>query len=232
MSDNARFDFWYAVNNTEVVLAPERRLETFGATVLNYHLVTELLDSVNRCRVREGRIEAHQPEIVTPQSFAETLLDGFGDEASRYAEWLRAHERDLHILKYGFMVRKQETSEHIVSDPLPTVVERVRKALAESRDPLAALAIGVDQPWEVCLLKLMVEVVEHSVAGNVRDLKRRNAFNLARLDPVRRQIEEAFQAAAHDAAAIGRLGHLLQQHGLFKEYEDRFFSLVRSQRGG
>ena len=33
------FDFWFAVNNTEIRLLPKRHLETFGSTVLNYHLV-------------------------------------------------------------------------------------------------------------------------------------------------------------------------------------------------
>ena len=94
MSDDSQFDFWYAVNNTRVLLAPTSRLETFGATVLNYHLVTELLDDVTKIRVREGRVKAARPEILAPDSVLENLLDGFGDQARHYAEWLRRNERD------------------------------------------------------------------------------------------------------------------------------------------
>jgi hypothetical protein len=47
-----QFDFWYAVNNTEVVLAPRRHLETFGNTLINYHMVSELMDNVGQVRVR------------------------------------------------------------------------------------------------------------------------------------------------------------------------------------
>ena len=35
------FDFWYAVNNTEVLEMPLGRLETFGSTLIHYRLVTE-----------------------------------------------------------------------------------------------------------------------------------------------------------------------------------------------
>jgi len=34
-------DFHYALENTKVILPPQKRLETFGTTVLNYHLITE-----------------------------------------------------------------------------------------------------------------------------------------------------------------------------------------------
>jgi hypothetical protein len=71
------FDFWYAVNNTEVLELPRGRLETFGSTLINYHLVTELMDAVGQVRVREGRIQSFRPEILTPQSFSESPLEGF-----------------------------------------------------------------------------------------------------------------------------------------------------------
>ena len=42
--DTEEFDFWYAVNNTEIVRQPSGQLETFGTTVLNYFLLTEIMD--------------------------------------------------------------------------------------------------------------------------------------------------------------------------------------------
>ena len=47
MDEIDHFDFWYAVNNTEVIQLPTRQLETFGTTALNYVLVSELMDSVD-----------------------------------------------------------------------------------------------------------------------------------------------------------------------------------------
>lgn len=217
-------DFWYAVNNTEVVVMPLRRLETFGATVVDYHLVTELMDSVNRVRVREGRIHAFRPQIVTPSSFVESILEGFQHEAAEaYANWLREHESDLLILRYGFRIRKEGSRDEIVSDAMDTVLERVRSDLDRRPNPLAALVRGVDEPWEVCLVKLMVEMVQRSAPGHMQDL---------RADPTgsRHDIETAFRRAARDASAVPALAACLKSHGLFKEYEDRFFAVVRSHR--
>ncbi len=221
-------DIWYAVNNTRILVTPARRLETFGATILNYHLITELLDSVDRIRIREGRIQAQRPQIMTPSSYAGSLLDGFGEEAEKYADWLRTHEGDLQILQYGFVIRKKEISEEIVSDSLETVCERVCKRIASKDDPMAAVVVGVDEPWEVCLLKLMVDVIRESAPGNVRDIRRRHLLDDVGGVPraVRNEIEADFAEAARNAERIKPLGQKLQKYGLFEEYEDRFYSLL------
>lgn len=225
-------DIWYAVNNTRLLVTPARRLETFGTTILNYHLITELLDSVDQIRIREGRIQAQRPQIMTPSSYAGSLLDGFGEEAEQYADWLRKHEGDLQILQYGFVIRKKEISEEIISDSLETVCERVCKRIASKDDPMAAVVVGVDEPWEVCLLKLMVDVIRESAPGNVRDIRRRHLLDDVGGVPraVRNEIEADFAEAARNAELIKPLGNKLQKYGLFEEYEDRFYSLLGPRR--
>lgn len=227
-----QFDFLYAINNTRVVLLPSRRLETFGATVLNYHLVSELMDTVNKVRIREGRIQAHRPQIVTPTSMTSNQLEGFGQEAERYVEWLREHAQDLRMLQYGFVISKQEGTEEIVTDNLASVLERVEKEVRQKDDPLAAVVAGVDSPWEVSLLKMMVEVSGRSFPGNVRELERHNLFALDNGVPVviRQELDADFHAAGKNPALISALGKKLQKHGVFAEYEDRFFALVKANR--
>ncbi len=171
MSNDPQFDFWYAVNNTEVVSIPKNRLETFGTTMVNYYLVSELMDSVDKVRVREGKLKAYRPEIITPPSITDEMLDGFGDEAQDYANWLRQHAQDMQMLKYGFKVQKQEINDYILSDSIEAVVDRVKEDLAERDDPLGAVLVGVDRPWEVCLLKLMMELVQGSAQGNIQDIR-------------------------------------------------------------
>ena len=127
MKKRSTFDFWYAVNNTEVVLMPSRKLETFGATILNYHLVTELMDTADQTRVREGRMQANRPQIVTPEAYSKVLLEGFGEEAAKYVEWLRTHEKDIRILQYGYRLKQEAFSEHVVSENLETVIKRVEE---------------------------------------------------------------------------------------------------------
>jgi hypothetical protein len=219
------FDFWYAVNNTEVLVRPQRRLETFGATVVDYRLVAEVMDRADQVRVREGRLHAERPEIVTPSSFAETALEGFrGDAPARYLQWLREHEKDLLILRYGFRLRNNASREELVTDRMDAVIERVRADMNHHGNPLAALVRGVDEPWEVCLVKLAVDLVQHSAGHHARVLRE---------DPTgdRHEIEQAFSRAARDRACLDGLADLLRRRGLFGEYEDRFFALVRHHQG-
>jgi hypothetical protein len=90
----------------------------------------------------------------------------------------------------------------------------------------------VDSPWEVCLLKMMVEVSGHSYPGNVRELERHNLFadSNGMSQGLRQDIEADFQAANRNPALISGLGRKLQQKGIFAEYEDRFFALVKTHR--
>ncbi|MBI2437675.1 MAG: hypothetical protein HYV36_02525 [Lentisphaerae bacterium] len=224
-------NFWYAVNNTEVVVMPSNYLETFGATRLHYHLVSELMDSVNRIRVREGTIQARQPQIITPNSYASEILEGFGDQANQYADWLREHAKDLRILEYGFKVQKTEISEQVITGPVKEILERVKKSAREKNDPLTGVILGVDDPWEVCVLKFMVDVIRQSIPRNNQDLNRRRLWEDADGVPrgVRADIEKHFLLATGNPALVKELGLKLRRYGLFEEYEDRFFALVRQQ---
>ena len=227
-----KFDFWYAINNTEIVSLPSRKLETFGATILNYHVVSELMDCVNQVRVREGRIQSFRPQIVLPNtaSFEQAMLEGFGEAAERYIDWLRDHRLELHILQYGFKIKKEEFSEQVLTDNVNAVIERVKEGVSNRKDPFSAVVRGVDDPWEVSLLKLMMEVIRASVPGNVQDLRRRNLFGETDGVPnvVRQEIEDAFLAASRQPALIKRLAALLEKHGLFERYQDRFFALLKA----
>jgi hypothetical protein len=166
-------DFHYALENTKVILSPQKRLETFGTTVLNYHLITEEMDAVNRMRVREGRIHAQKPELVTPDGFAKLLLDGFGEKAERYADAVSEFASQITILKYGFTFRKDETRRYDVTGALAEVSDRVKRDVEAKGDPLSAVLTGVDDGWEVCLLKFALDMVLASGGDHVRDLKRR-----------------------------------------------------------
>ncbi len=227
MSTNPQFDFWYAVNNTEVIATPQNRLETFGTTMVNYYLISELMDSVNKVRVREGKLKAFRPEIITPPTITDEMLEGFGAEAQDYADWLRNHAQDLQVLKYGFKIQKKEINDYILSDPLEAVVERVKTELSERNDPLGAVLVGVDRPWEVCLLKLMVELVQGSAQGNIQDIRQMQRDRKAQLHQA---LEKAFLDASRDASKVPALAELLRANGLFERYEDRFFAAVRASK--
>jgi len=226
------FDFWYAVNNTDVKLMPSRHLETFGTTILNYHLITELMDSVDRVRIREGRLEAGRPQIITPDAYSQTAMEGFGDEARQYVDWLREHEQDLRILQYGYRLRQESYSEHIVTDTLDPVVARVKASVKAKGDPMSAVVVGVDDPWDVCLVRLFWEVIQKSALFNIQEMQKKQLFDDDKGVPrgIRNDVEAAFKAANNDPSLIQTLGSKLHALGLFREYEDRFFSLVKSKQ--
>lgn len=232
MNEKNTFDFWYAVNNTEIIQLPARHLETFGTTVLHYHLVSELMDSVNQVRVREGRIKASRPQIITPEAYASTFLEGFGEEARRYVDWLREHEKDVRILQYGYSLSQEAFSEHLVTDNVKAVVERVKNEVKANNDPFSAVLLGVDEPWDVCLVKLFWEVIQNSARLNIQQMEQRHMFEQEDGVPrgLRQEIEAAFLTASRNPLLIKPLARKLHAYGLFNDYQDRFFALVRSAR--
>ncbi len=224
------FNFWYAVNNTDVKVMPSGHLETFGSTLLNYYLITELMDDTSRVRIREGKLEAGRPQIITPDAYAHTTLEGFGEEARQYVDWLREHEQDIRVLQYGYRLKQESYHENIVSDHLDQVVDRVKKNVHDKNDPLSAVVVGVDDPWDVCLVRLFWEVIQASALINIREMQRHKLFEQEGGVPrgVRRDIDDAFKAASKDPAKIKALGTKLNAMGLFEEYQDRFFALLKS----
>src|SRR6266576_5847101 len=116
--------FEYAIENTQVILAPERQIATFGSTSFRFYLISELMDRVNRVRVRDGRIQADRPQILTPEHFSRLLLEGFGEKAERYIDQLREHARNISVLRYGFQFRKTDVNERMFRDPLDAVINR------------------------------------------------------------------------------------------------------------
>ena len=165
--------FQYAIENTKVVLAPDRRIDTFGSTNFRFQLVTELMDRAGVIRVRDGRIEAERPQIMAPGHYARLLLDGFGEEARQFAEWLENRPEKPAFLKYGFSFRKSEVMENVIHGSPEEAIERIRTGIGPANEPLTAIIQGVDDAWEVCLLKFTIDLIQQSAGGNMNDFRRR-----------------------------------------------------------
>ena len=166
-------DFQYAVENTRVIVAPERNIASFGITSFRFYLITELMDRVNEIRVRDGKIHAERPQILTPEHYCRLLLDGFGDKAQRYVDQLRDHLRDVAVLRYGFQFRKTDVTENTVRDSIEGVIEKTKRKVEHSDEPLSAVIQGVDDAWEICLLKFTIDLIQRSSGGNIGDFRKR-----------------------------------------------------------
>ena len=232
MSNDKTFDFHYAVANTEILIPPTGRLETFGDTILGYVLVSEAQDEIGRCKVRTGRMRMRKPLLVTPEAYAERSLEGFSDEARKYLEWLRDNGQEVHVLRYGYSLSRESFSEQDVSRPIGDVLEDAARDIRARKDPYLALVRGVEDPWDVCLLRLFLDSVSRSARHNIEQLAQRQVavhHNPGVSPQVRQEIEEAFAAAAKDPSLRNRLGALLQKHSVFSAYEERFFGLFRER---
>ena len=163
----------YAIENTQVIVAPQRRIATFGDTSFRFFLVTELMDSVNKVRVRDGRLHAERPQIITPGQIHRLLVEGFSEHAEDFMGWLKEHAPQLAVLKYGFQFRKTDISDRLISSSLEDVIENLRIQVEQSEDPLSAVIQGVDAGWEICLLKFASDLIQESSSGNLGDFRGR-----------------------------------------------------------
>jgi len=166
-------DFQYAIENTQVILEPAHQIATFGNTSFRFYLISELMDQVNEVRVRDGRIHAERPQILTPEHYCRLLLEGFGDKAQKYVEQFRERARTAAVVRYGFQFRKTDVTEKTVRDSIEKVVARTKSQVQQSDEPLSAVIQGVDDAWEVCLLKFTIDLIERSSGGNFGDFRKR-----------------------------------------------------------
>lgn len=163
--------FHYAMENTHVIVPPRRSIATLGDSHFNYFLVTEDMDQVNLSHVREGSIRAERPQLLTPEYFRKFMLEGFGKQAEQFAQAMQDNPEFFTLLKYGFRVKKDEIRSYQLHEPMAEVTDKVTGEVAARNDPLSTVLIGIDDAWEVCLLKFMMEMVQKSAPGNFKHLR-------------------------------------------------------------
>jgi hypothetical protein len=56
------------------------------------------------------------------------------------------------------------------------VVAELQVEVDRAEDPLRAIVIGVDEGWEVCLLKFAADLIQQAAGDNTRDFRRRGLF--------------------------------------------------------
>ena len=225
----------YAVRHTEILRTPKQSLYTFGTTNIYYYLVTEpvyseLMKNTNETVVREGRVVAERPRIVTPYYLSR--LEGFSAEARRYfEESMQEHGSNIHGLFYTYRNEPKELT--IVSDSLLSVVDKLNAEIDKRGDPLAAIIKGEDELWDVSLIKFIYEVTRSSLQDNLSQLGSRGLLNIdAAGIPVdaRVRIDELFQKVTKGESEPNELKEELDRWGLFEEYEDRFFNIFKKRR--
>ena len=170
-------DIHYALETTRVLREPDRRIATFGETRFEFQLISELMDRSGEVRIRTGAVEAQRPRILRPEAYRDVELEGFHPSArarfDKLLERFRSEGRDLAFLQYGFQFRRGEVHEEIVHDSMDSVRERVLEDIRRSGNPALAVIEGVDDTWEISILKFSFEMILRSHEINAFDFKRR-----------------------------------------------------------
>ena len=170
-------DIHYALETTKVLREPDRRIDTFGETRFEFQLISELMDRTGEVRIRTGSVEAMRPRILRPSAYNEVQLEGFDPSArarfDKLVEKLRAEGKDLAFLQYGFQFRRGNVHEEIIHDTMDAVRERVLEDIRKSGNPSLAVIEGVDDAWEISILKFSFEMILRSHEINAFDFKRR-----------------------------------------------------------
>ncbi|GAF80841.1 unnamed protein product [marine sediment metagenome] len=224
-----------AARHTEILRHPRQHLSTFGITNIYYYLVTEpvyteLVESASETVIREGRVIAERPKIVTPYYL--THLEGFSYDARKYFEMLlRMHGADTPGLLYTY---KNEPKElNIVSDSWMLVVEKLNRDIDARGDPMTSIIKGQDDLWDVSLLKFIYEITSRSLQSNIAQLGSRGLLGMSHGGvPIeaRQHIEELFTRVASGECPAHDLEAELNRWGVFPEYQDRFFALVKDKK--
>ena len=212
----------YALQNTELVRAPQQSLATFGSSVVDYYVVTELVG--NASVVRDGKVIAERPRIVTPAYLVN--VEGFSDQARRYiAMMARDHPHDSGIF---YRYKNEPKGMNVVSEPVKQVISKLSSQIEEEHNPLSTIIRGVEEMWDVSLLMFIYQLTTKSVRTNVAEFNQRGFLDIDSggvPQGARDYIEELFEQAGHNLARAPELVAELNRWGLFAEYQDRFFAL-------
>jgi hypothetical protein len=224
-----------AVNNTEILRPPKRSLATFGTTNIYYYLVTEpsyaeLVEAATETVVREGRVIAERPKIVTPYYLSH--LEGFSSEARKYFDSLiQSHGPNAPGLFYTY--KNEPKGLNIVSDNLRAVVDKINSDIDKQGDPLASIIRGQDELWDVSLMKFIYEMTRSSLPDNLAQMGRRGLLDTdSRGIPadVRIRMEKLFELAQKGDIEPRELKEELDRWGIFDDYQDRFLGLFKGRR--
>ena len=224
-----------AVKQTEILRPPKQTIATFGTTNIGYYLVTEpayaeLVKNVTETVVREGRVIAERPRIVTPYYLSQ--LEGFSPEARKYFDKLvRIHGANTPGLLYTYKNEPKELT--IVSDNLLSVVNKLNAEIDKRGDPLASIIKGEDEFWDVSLMKFIFEVTRSSLPDNLTQMRARGLLDIdAGGIPadVRLRVDELFGKVLQGEYEPYELKAELDRWDLFEEYEDRFLAIFRKGR--
>ncbi|MFA5316788.1 MAG: hypothetical protein WC369_05135 [Dehalococcoidales bacterium] len=221
-----------AVRHTEIIRLPTQSLATFGTTNLAYFLLTEpayqeAAGEAAETVVREGRVIAEKPRIVTPYYLSR--LEGFSGNARRYLGML-LETQGAHTPGLFYTYKNELRQTNIVTENMRAVVRKINEEIDRKADPLTSIIKGEDELWDVSLLKFIYEMTKSSLGHNMRQLQSRGMLDIDSggiPQDARLRIEELFREVTRGEREPKELKEELDRWDIFEEYQDRFFATFK-----
>ncbi len=219
-----------AIAMTRIIRPPRRALSTFGSTVIHYHVVSQPVyeeifeDEHKDTIIRHGIVRADRPQIVTPGYLSRS--EGFGQEAAEYLDFLmNRFGADSPGLLYKYKNEPQST-DTVSGEPLQ-VAAKIRDEIERDEKLLHTVLLGVDEMWDVSVMKFIYEFTNESAKSNFSELSERNLLDDEGGVPrdARLRIEDLLTRANRREIDPSDVHEELVRWGLFEEYQERFFRL-------
>ena len=226
-------DLIKAVQKTRVARKPLQHLATFGTSIINYYVITEpIYSDIDELKketvVRTGRVNSGKPQIVTP-TYA-LNLKGFSSEAYKYLEFI-SNKFGVNSPGVLYQYKNEPGKINILNGSVEEVSNNIIKELNTKKDKLTAVIVGVDELWDVSLLKFIHDFTSESLVSNV------NEFNSRGLLQPQDQFGGVPKAAVQrieilfNQVGFGADPEILKKEldrwGLFDHYEERFLNLFK-----
>lgn len=217
---------WRVLGESRVIRFPRHRLATFGRSEIQYQLVTGVSTDPMRSNLRTGRVIAQRPQILTPDVFVERFKN-FGDDANAFERFFNDNFADsFRGLEYTFQNVLESTVPHHI-DPRE-LARNIRKDMDARDAAREAVILGREDGWGLALMKFILEETSQSFAVNMRELDERGMFDPHASEArQRREVESLLRRAESDPTLVNTLAALLHRTGLFNEYQDQFFRLIK-----
>ena len=120
----------------------------------------------------------------------------------------------------------------IVSNSPEQVADRIGRQIDKDSKSLEAVIIGVDELWDVSLMKFIFDWTNRSVSGNSADFRLAGRLSVNNGVPTdaRIRIDQMFEQVKKGNVDPSVLHQELENWQVFDEYQDRFFTILKGRR--
>lgn len=236
-----------AIQETEILRHPQKLIATNETSILHYYVLAEpaylevMENEGPETKIREGQVTWEKPRLFTPGYILG--MENFSHEAQGAFRTLANRFPDLASLLYQMRYRKEYAKTTTISSSILDTCEKISAEIGEEEEIITAIIKGVDELWDVSLIKFIQEfIVQSALHSQLPDYRRQGLVTVDQQTGfhrvsqrggvpliAHRVIEELFKQVKNGELEAVELKNELDRWGLFKEYEDRFFDLFRKK---